>query len=37
VTISAYMQSADGALPRQLTVQRGNVRVKVVIDAWRSP
>jgi outer membrane lipoprotein LolB len=37
VTISAYMQSADGALPRQLTVARGNVRVKVVIDAWRSP
>ncbi len=37
VTISAYMQSADGALPRQLTVARGNVRVKLVIDAWRSP
>ncbi len=37
VTISAYMKSADGALPRQLTVARANVRVKVVIDTWRSP
>ena len=37
VTFTAYMQTADGALPQKLTVARGNVRVKLVIDAWRSP
>ncbi len=37
VTFSAYMQTADGALPQKLTVARGTVRVKLVIDSWRSP
>jgi outer membrane lipoprotein LolB len=37
VTFSVYAQTPDGALPRKLTVERGNVRVKLVIDSWHSP
>ncbi len=37
VTFGAYMQTADGALPQKLTVARGTVRVKLILDAWRSP
>jgi outer membrane lipoprotein LolB len=37
VTFGAYMQTADGALPQKLSIARGNVRVKLVIDSWRSP
>jgi outer membrane lipoprotein LolB len=37
VTFSGYAQTPDGALPRKLTVERGNVRVKLIIDSWQSP
>jgi outer membrane lipoprotein LolB len=37
VTFGAYMQTADGALPQKLTVQRAAVRVKLVIDTWQAP
>jgi outer membrane lipoprotein LolB len=37
VTFSLYAQTPDGALPRKLTVVRGNVRVKLIIDSWHSP
>jgi hypothetical protein len=37
VTVSAYMQTQDGALPQKLTVARGNVRVKLIIETWHSP
>ncbi len=37
VTFGAYMQTADGALPQKLTVARGAVRVKLIIDTWQSP
>ncbi|HTC44765.1 MAG TPA: lipoprotein insertase outer membrane protein LolB [Steroidobacteraceae bacterium] len=37
VTFSGYMQTADGALPQKLTVARGNVRVRLIIEAWHSP
>jgi outer membrane lipoprotein LolB len=37
VTFGAYMQTGDGALPQRLTVARGNVRVKLVIDSWQAP
>lgn len=37
VTFTAYMQTTDGALPQKLTMARGNVRVKLVIDSWQSP
>jgi outer membrane lipoprotein LolB len=37
VTFSGYAQTPDGALPRKLTVDRGNVRVKLIIDSWQSP
>ncbi len=37
VTISAYMQTQDGALPQKLTVVRGDVRVKLIIESWHSP
>jgi outer membrane lipoprotein LolB len=37
VTIGAYMQTPDGALPQKLTVARGNVRVRLIIETWQSP
>jgi outer membrane biogenesis lipoprotein LolB len=37
VTFSVYAQTPDGALPRKLTVERGNVRVKLIIDSWHFP
>jgi outer membrane lipoprotein LolB len=37
VTFSDYMQTPDGTLPRKMTVARDTVRVKLVIEAWRSP
>jgi outer membrane lipoprotein LolB len=37
VTYSAYMQTADGALPQKMTVTRDKVRVKLSIEAWHSP
>ena len=37
VTFSAYMHTADGALPQKLTVARGNVRVKLILEDWRTP
>jgi outer membrane lipoprotein LolB len=37
VTYGAYMQTADGALPQKVTVERGNVRVRLVLDAWHAP
>jgi outer membrane lipoprotein LolB len=37
VSFSDYMQTPDGALPRKMTVARATVRVKLVIEAWRSP
>jgi outer membrane lipoprotein LolB len=37
VTFSAYMQTADGALPQKLTVTRGNVRVRLILDSWHAP
>jgi outer membrane lipoprotein LolB len=37
VTFSLYAQTPDGALPRKLTVERGNVRVRLIIDSWHSP
>jgi outer membrane lipoprotein LolB len=37
VTFGLYAQTPDGALPRRLTVERGNVRVKLIIDSWHSP
>jgi outer membrane lipoprotein LolB len=37
VTFGAYMQTAAGALPQKLTLQRGTVRVRLVIESWQSP
>ncbi|HTC54602.1 MAG TPA: lipoprotein insertase outer membrane protein LolB [Steroidobacteraceae bacterium] len=37
VTFGAYMQTADGALPQKLTVTRGNVRVRLILDSWHAP
>jgi outer membrane lipoprotein LolB len=37
VTFSAYMQTADGALPQKLAVTRGNVRVRLILDSWHAP
>lgn len=37
VSFGAYMQTADGALPQKLSVARGNVRVRLVIDTWQVP
>jgi outer membrane lipoprotein LolB len=37
VTFGAYMQTAAGALPQKLTVTRGTVRVRLVIDTWQAP
>ncbi|HEY1898597.1 MAG TPA: lipoprotein insertase outer membrane protein LolB [Steroidobacteraceae bacterium] len=37
VTFSAYMQTSDGALPQKLTVERGTVRVRLVMQTWHSP
>jgi len=36
VTYGAYMQTEGGALPQKLTVERGSVRVKLIIDAWHA-
>jgi outer membrane lipoprotein LolB len=37
VTFNDYMQTADGALPKRITVTRDKVRVKLSIEAWHSP
>ncbi|MGC1457196.1 MAG: lipoprotein insertase outer membrane protein LolB, partial [Steroidobacteraceae bacterium] len=37
VTFSAYMQTAAGALPQKLTVTRGTVRVRLILDSWHEP
>ena len=37
VTFGAYMRTDEGALPQKLTVTRGTVRVKLIIDSWHSP
>jgi outer membrane lipoprotein LolB len=37
VTFGAYMQTADGALPQKVTVERGTVRVKLILESWRTP
>jgi outer membrane lipoprotein LolB len=37
VTFGAYMQTADGALPQKLTVTRGNVRVRLILESWHAP
>jgi outer membrane lipoprotein LolB len=37
VTFSAYMQTGDGALPQKLTVTRGTVRVRLIIESWHAP
>jgi outer membrane lipoprotein LolB len=37
VTFTAYMQTDAGALPQKLTVARGNVRVRLIIESWHSP
>lgn len=37
VTFGAYMQTADGALPQRLTVARGTVRVRLILDSWHAP
>jgi outer membrane lipoprotein LolB len=37
VTFSAYMQTADGALPQKLTITRGNVRVRLILESWHAP
>lgn len=37
VTFSAYMQTADGALPQRLTVTRGAVKVKLILESWTAP
>jgi outer membrane lipoprotein LolB len=37
VTFGDYMQTADGALPRKMTLARAQVRVKLVIETWHSP
>jgi outer membrane lipoprotein LolB len=37
VTFGAYMQTTDGALPQRMTAIRGDVRVKLIFDAWRAP
>jgi outer membrane lipoprotein LolB len=36
VTFGAYMQTADGALPQKLSVERGTVRVRLVLESWQS-
>jgi outer membrane lipoprotein LolB len=37
VTFGAYMQTADGALPQKVTVERGTVRVRLILESWSSP
>jgi outer membrane lipoprotein LolB len=37
VTFGAYMQTADGALPQKLTLERGTVRVRLILESWRTP
>lgn len=37
VTFGAYMQTADGVLPQKLTVARGTVRVRLILESWRTP
>lgn len=36
VSFAAYMQTDGGALPQKLTVSRGTVRVRLIIESWRS-
>jgi outer membrane lipoprotein LolB len=36
VTFGAYMQTADGALPQKVTVARGTVRVRLILESWNS-
>jgi outer membrane lipoprotein LolB len=36
VTFGAYMQTADGALPQKMSVARGTVRVRLVLESWNS-
>lgn len=37
VTFNAYMQTTDGPLPQKLTVTRGTVRVRLILDRWHAP
>lgn len=37
VAFSAYMQTAAGALPQKLTVTRGAVRVRLILQSWQAP
>jgi outer membrane lipoprotein LolB len=37
VTYGAYMQTADGALPQKVTLERGTVRVRLIFEAWHAP
>jgi outer membrane lipoprotein LolB len=37
VTFGGYMQTNDGALPQKVTVTRGTVRVRLILDTWRAP
>jgi outer membrane lipoprotein LolB len=37
VSFGAYMQTAAGALPQKLTVTRGMVRVRLILESWNSP
>lgn len=37
VSIAAYMQTAEGPLPQKLTMTRGDVRVRLVLDGWYAP
>jgi outer membrane lipoprotein LolB len=36
VTFGAYMQTPDGALPQKVTVERGTVRVRLILETWHS-
>ena len=37
VSFGAYMQTTDGALPQKVTVERGTVRVRLILETWHSP
>jgi len=37
VTFTDYMQTSDGALPQKLVVERGTVRVRLIIQSWQVP
>lgn len=36
VTFGAYMQTDDGALPQKLSIERGDVRVRLILESWHS-